>query len=120
MNTTFVTTFALAAALLATACGKAEAPATPVASLNTPTATSPASPPSPPATQAPEIALPPLPANITSAPELPASAAPTAKDTPANNPKGELTASEEDKSMPKALGANNHSSTALDDKASQK
>lgn len=46
------------------------------------------------------------------APEAPATA--TAKDTPANNPQGDLTKAEENTAMPKAGQANNHSSPALD------
>jgi len=113
MNTTIAMVCALAAAVVATGCGKAEAPTGPVAQLNAPSL-----PPAPPVSQAPEVTLPPLPSNITAAPELPASAAPTAQDTAANNPKGELTPAEEQNTMPKAAQGNNHSSTALDDKAS--
>lgn len=45
-------------------------------------------------------------------PDAPSTA--TAKDSPANNPRGELTNAEENTAMPKAGQANNHSSPALD------
>jgi hypothetical protein len=115
MNTAIAMACALAAAVVATGCGKADAPTGPVAALNAPSAMSPDSSPTPPVTKAPEVTLPPLPSNITAAPELPTEA-PKAQDTAANNPKGDLTPAEEQNSMPKAAQANNHSSTALDDK----
>lgn len=116
MRTTFAMTLALAAALTAAACGRADAPSGPIAATNVPSTNPPESAMTPPVTRAPEVPLPPLPANITAitaSPEQPASA-PTARDTPANDPKGPLTAAEEYNAMPKAAHGNNHSSPSLE------
>jgi hypothetical protein len=49
-----------------------------------------------------------------------AASAPTARDTTANNPNGELTKRQESNEMPRANQANNHSSPALDPAPSRK
>jgi hypothetical protein len=58
------------------------------------------------------------PAPTTNAPPLPDPKAlegpPSARDSAASNPKGDLSAREESTAMPKAGQANNHSSPALD------
>lgn len=106
MNRKFAMTLAVAAALAASACGNTDKPAGPLA------ATGASSPVAPPRTPAPEVALPPLPTGIA------ADQAPKAKDTRENEPKEAMTPSEEANEMPKALHGNNHSSTALDNRAS--
>ena len=106
MNRITGLTLAVAMALVASACGKAEAPAEPLAASTAPSTIA------PPLTPVQEVPLPPLPSNITAAPDP----APKALDTPANEPKASLTAAEEANEMPKALHGNNHSSTALDSK----
>ena len=68
MNTTFALTLALAAALAAAGCGKAEAPSGPIAAVNAPSTDPPDSALTPPASKAPEVPLPPLPADITAPP----------------------------------------------------
>ena len=104
MNRILGLTLAVATALAASACGKAEAPAEPLAATSAPATIS------PPSTPVQEVPLPPLPSNITAAPDP----APKALDSAANEPKAPLTKVEESNEMPKALHGNNHSSTALD------
>ena len=125
MRSTYAVLLAIIAAAIVNACGKAEAPTNPgpmaTANVNTEAVIT------PPATKAPEVPLPPLPSNITAPPDPKAAEATppeaptgtTSQDTHANNPKGELTDSEEKSEMPKANQANNHSSTALDKQPSQ-
>lgn len=109
----------LAAALATGACGKADAPSGPLASS---TASAPDTTPSPPAKTEPPVSLPPLPENITAAPKSPdatakdaATATTTAKDSPATQPKAELTPEDEKNRMPMAAHGNNHSSPSLED-----
>jgi hypothetical protein len=97
-------TLAVAAAVAASACNKAEAPAEPLAASGAPSTIA------PPRTPAQEVPLPPLPSSITAAPDP----APKALDSAENEPKAPLTKAEESNEMPKALHGNNHSSTALD------
>lgn len=112
MNARYSIAFAVAAALVATACGKAEAPTGPVAASSVEAATS-RDPMAPPVTKPPELPLPPLPSDITATPGAgPASG--TAKDTAASQPKDALTPEEEANAMPKAGHGNNHSSPSLD------
>jgi len=113
MKIGYAVAVAVAAAAFATACSKAEAPTGPVAASGV-NAASPEAVITPPAAKPPEVSLPPLPSNITDAPQADAPAQPTGRDTQANDPKGDLTAEQESKEMPKANQANNHSSTALD------
>jgi hypothetical protein len=54
------------------------------------------------------------PATHAGAPQTDAPATATARDTPANRPTGELTASEEAKTMPKPGQTNNHFTTAIE------
>jgi len=56
----------------------------------------------------------PTPSTHAGAPATEAPATATAKDTPGNNPQGNLTSAEENTAMPKAGQANNHSSPAFD------
>lgn len=106
MNRITGLTLVVAMALVAGACGKAEAPAEPLAASSAPATIS------PPRTPVEEVPLPPLPSNITAAPDP----SPKAQDSAANEPKAPLTKAEETNEMPKALHGNNHSSTALDTK----
>ena len=82
MNTTYAFVFAVAAALVAAACGKSDTSTGPIAasSVESPV---PHQPMAPPATKPPEVTLPPLPSDIAAPPE-PGAIAGTAKDTPVN------------------------------------
>lgn len=102
---------ALAAALVAIALGAAACADKPEPSV---TLTPPATPSAPPATSQADTAPAPTPATHAGAPAPEAPATATAKDTPANNPQGDLTRAEENTAMPKAGQANNHSSPAFD------
>lgn len=113
MNKSAVMTLAATAALLAAACGNTDVPGDPIA------ASSPPATIAPPSTTAPEVPLPPLPRDITAAPDPAPAAEAKARDTAANQPKEELTKTEEVNAMPKALHGNNHSSPALDKPTAQ-
>ena len=114
MNRSIVLT--LSAAVILGACSDHKS--TTVAAAPEPVAAQ----PSKPATEAPPVALPPLPAvtekdtAATAASEAPTpvGSAPAAVDSPATNPKGTLTKAEESNSMPQAAHGNNHSSPSLD------
>lgn len=118
MKIGYAVVVAIASAAFATACSKAEAPTGPVAAAGV-NAASPEAVVTPPVTKAPEVPLPPLPSDISAPTHAPGPdptppEQPTGRDTQANDPKGDLTAAQESKEMPKANQANNHSSTALD------
>lgn len=106
-----MTAAAIAAALALAACN--DAPDTPKTSGTTggQVATQSTVPPAQPDRDSPP-AMPPATHSGTPQPEAPA--APTARDTAANQPLGELPKSQETSSLPKAGQVNNHSSTALD------
>ena len=115
MNKACAMTLAVAVALGVSACGKADAPTGPVAASTIPSSSPPDSAATPPPNPAPEVALPPLPANITAAPDpAPAAVEAKARDTAANDPKGQMSPEAEANSMPKAAQGNNHSSPSLE------
>jgi hypothetical protein len=117
MRTTYAMLLAIAVASWAAGCSKADAPTIPDKVAETRSVAPKPEQVPPPATKAPEVPLPPLPSNITAADSSkgpPEKQQPAARDTPANDPKGDLTAQQESNEMPKANQANNHSSTALD------
>ena len=87
-------------------CGKEDAVPPAKTTMSTPPVATPTTPAAPVA--APPAVTTPPPAG--GAPD----AAATAKDTPANNPTGTLTKTEESNAMPKAGQANNHSSTSME------
>ena len=84
--------------LTTAACSK-EAPAPAKASVSAPSTT-------PPAVVLPSTPTPPVSGS--------ASAAGTAKDSPATDPKGTLSKEDESKAMPMAAHGNNHSSPSLE------
>jgi len=103
---------ALAIAVVAIALGAAacsDKPEPPVTSA-VPTM----QPTTPPANPSADASPAPAPSTHAGAPAPEAPATATAKDTPANNPQGDLTRAEENTAMPKAGQANNHSSPAFD------
>lgn len=116
MRTTYAMLLAIAAASLATACSKSDAPTTTDKVAETRTVAPKPEQVPPPVTKAPEVPLPPLPSDVTAvdASKTPEKQQPAAKDTHENDPKGDLTPQQEANEMPKANQANNHSSTALD------
>lgn len=102
---------ALAVALVATVLGAAacaDKPEPPV------TSTTPVTQSAPPATPQADSSPAPTPSTHAGAPAPEAPATATAKDTPANNPQGDLTRAEENAAMPKSGQVNNHSSPAFD------
>jgi len=102
---------ALAVAVVAIALGAAacsDKPEPPV------TSAVPSMQPTPPANPSADASPAPTPSTHAGAPAPGAPATATAKDTPANNPQGDLTRAEENTAMPKAGQANNHSSPAFD------
>jgi hypothetical protein len=102
---------ALAVALVATVLGAAACADRPESAV---TFTPPVTQSAPPASSQADTAPAPTPSTHAGAPVLEAPATATAKDTPANNPQGDLTRAEENTAMPKAGQANNHSSPAFD------
>ena len=118
MNRTVVLT--IAAVALLGACS--EQKPTTIAAASTPELLS--AQPAPPAVEAPPVALPPLPsvnasdAAATPAPEKPTPVDTGAIDSPATDPKGTLTTTEEANSMPMAAHGNNHSSPSLESRPS--
>lgn len=102
---------ALAAALVATVLGAAACADKPEPSV---TSTTPMTQSAPPASAQADTVPAPTPSTHTGAPVPEAPATATAKDTPANNPQGDLTRTEEKTAMPKAGQVNNHSSPAFD------
>lgn len=101
----------LAVALVATVLGAAACGDQPEPTV---TSTTPVTQSAPPASAQADTVPAPTPSTHTGAPVPEAPATATAKDTPANNPQGDLTRPEENTAMPKAGQANNHSSPAFD------
>jgi hypothetical protein len=105
---------AIAAALALAACGN-DAPNTPAPKTSGTTSDQVATQSTVPPAQADRDSPPAMPpATHSGTPQPEAPAAPTARDTAANQPLGELPKSQETSSLPKAGQVNNHSSTAMD------